>query len=102
MTKQFWIMMAVGLAVVGIGLSVVLVGTKGAHLELDGSILKVRVMPLNDNASLVIVEASTYDDGRFLRRLADAVRSLKVGPAADLTTTMGPLIRPPEGPLTPT
>jgi hypothetical protein len=56
MTKQFWIMMAVGLAVVGVGLSVLLVGTKSAHLELDGSILKVRVMPLNDNASLVIVD----------------------------------------------
>jgi RHH-type transcriptional regulator, proline utilization regulon repressor / proline dehydrogenase / delta 1-pyrroline-5-carboxylate dehydrogenase len=50
-------------------------------------------------ASLAIVEASVYDDPRFLRRLADAVRSLRVGPAWDLATSMGPLIRPPEGPL---
>jgi RHH-type proline utilization regulon transcriptional repressor/proline dehydrogenase/delta 1-pyrroline-5-carboxylate dehydrogenase len=50
-------------------------------------------------ASLAIVEASVHDDPRFLRRLADAVRSLRVGPAWDLVTTMGPLIRPPEGPL---
>ncbi len=50
-------------------------------------------------ASLAIVEAPLYDDPRFLRRLADAVRSLSVGPAWDLTTSMGPLIRPPEGPL---
>jgi RHH-type proline utilization regulon transcriptional repressor/proline dehydrogenase/delta 1-pyrroline-5-carboxylate dehydrogenase len=50
-------------------------------------------------ASLAIVEASVYDDPRFLRRLADAVRSLRVGPAADPVTSMGPLIRPPEGPL---
>jgi RHH-type proline utilization regulon transcriptional repressor/proline dehydrogenase/delta 1-pyrroline-5-carboxylate dehydrogenase len=50
-------------------------------------------------ASLAIVEASVHDDPRFLRRLADAVRSLRVGPAGDLVTTMGPLIRPPEGPL---
>jgi RHH-type transcriptional regulator, proline utilization regulon repressor / proline dehydrogenase / delta 1-pyrroline-5-carboxylate dehydrogenase len=50
-------------------------------------------------ASLAIVEASVHDDARFLARLADAVRSLPVGPAWDLATTMGPLIRPPEGPL---
>jgi RHH-type proline utilization regulon transcriptional repressor/proline dehydrogenase/delta 1-pyrroline-5-carboxylate dehydrogenase len=50
-------------------------------------------------ASLAIVEASVHDDPRFLRRLADAVRSLRVGPAGDLVTTMGPLIRPPQGPL---
>ena len=41
-------------------------------------------------ASLAIVEASVYDDGRFLRRLADAVRSLRVGPAWDPATSMGP------------
>ncbi|HUE60857.1 MAG TPA: aldehyde dehydrogenase family protein, partial [Acidimicrobiales bacterium] len=50
-------------------------------------------------ASLAIVESTVHDDPRFLRRLADAVSSLDVGPAWDLRTTMGPLIRPPEGPL---
>ncbi|MCU1483551.1 MAG: aldehyde dehydrogenase [Actinomycetia bacterium] len=50
-------------------------------------------------ASLGILEASVYDDPRFLRSLADAVRSLVVGPATELRTRMGPLIRPPEGPL---
>ena len=50
-------------------------------------------------ASLLIVEASVHDDGRFLRRLADAVRSLRVGPSDHPRTAMGPLIRPPEGPL---
>jgi RHH-type proline utilization regulon transcriptional repressor/proline dehydrogenase/delta 1-pyrroline-5-carboxylate dehydrogenase len=50
-------------------------------------------------ASLGIVEAPVYDDPRFLRRLADAVRSLVVGPAWDLATSMGPLIRPPQDPL---
>jgi hypothetical protein len=56
MTKQFWILMGTGLAVVAIGVSVLLLSTKGAHLELDGSILKVRVLALNPNASLVIVD----------------------------------------------
>ncbi len=50
-------------------------------------------------ASLAIIEASVYDDPSFHARLADAVRSLKVGPATDLSTIMGPLIAPPRGPL---
>lgn len=47
-------------------------------------------------ASLGIVEASVYDDERFRRRLADAVRTLRTGPGWDLSTSMGPLIRPPD------
>jgi RHH-type transcriptional regulator, proline utilization regulon repressor / proline dehydrogenase / delta 1-pyrroline-5-carboxylate dehydrogenase len=50
-------------------------------------------------ASLAIVEASVYDDRRFLRRVADAVRTLHPGPGWDPVTSMGPLIRPPEGAL---
>jgi RHH-type proline utilization regulon transcriptional repressor/proline dehydrogenase/delta 1-pyrroline-5-carboxylate dehydrogenase len=50
-------------------------------------------------ASLAIVEADLYDDERFRRRLADAVTSLRVGPATDLETMVGPLIHPPSGPL---
>ena len=46
-------------------------------------------------ASLAIVEASLYDDGKFLSRLADAVRSVRVGSAADLATMMGPVIGTP-------
>ncbi len=50
-------------------------------------------------ASLAILEASVYDDRRFLDRLADAVESLAVGAPSDLSTRVGPLIRPPTGPL---
>jgi RHH-type proline utilization regulon transcriptional repressor/proline dehydrogenase/delta 1-pyrroline-5-carboxylate dehydrogenase len=50
-------------------------------------------------ASLAILEASVYDDPRFLKRLADAVRSLRVGRAIDPRTDVPPLIRPPSGPL---
>jgi RHH-type proline utilization regulon transcriptional repressor/proline dehydrogenase/delta 1-pyrroline-5-carboxylate dehydrogenase len=46
-------------------------------------------------ASLAIVEASLYDDARFLTRLSDAVRSIRVGQATDLATMMGPVIQPP-------
>jgi RHH-type transcriptional regulator, proline utilization regulon repressor / proline dehydrogenase / delta 1-pyrroline-5-carboxylate dehydrogenase len=50
-------------------------------------------------ASLAIVEASVYDDPRFRRQLADAVRTLRPGPGWDPVSTMGPIIRPPEGAL---
>jgi RHH-type transcriptional regulator, proline utilization regulon repressor / proline dehydrogenase / delta 1-pyrroline-5-carboxylate dehydrogenase len=50
-------------------------------------------------ASLAIVEASVYDDGRFRRQLADAARSLRPGPGWDTRTTIGPLIRRPQGAL---
>ncbi len=50
-------------------------------------------------ASLAIVEAAVYDDPAFLRQLADAVTSLRVGPSWRPTTSIGPVIRPPDGPL---
>ena len=45
-------------------------------------------------ASLAIVEAALYDDPAFRRRLADAVRSLRVGPATDLPPMVGAAHRP--------
>ena len=50
-------------------------------------------------ASLAIVEAPLYDDAGFQARLADAVRSLRVGPATELASMVGPLIAPPSGAL---
>ena len=45
-------------------------------------------------ASLAIVEASVYDDPSFLRRLRDAVLTLRPGLPTDLTTDVGPLVGP--------
>jgi RHH-type proline utilization regulon transcriptional repressor/proline dehydrogenase/delta 1-pyrroline-5-carboxylate dehydrogenase len=50
-------------------------------------------------ASLAIVVRDVYDDPAFLRQLADAVRSLRVGPGWDLSTSVGPIIRAPEAAL---
>ena len=50
-------------------------------------------------ASLCIVEAAVYDDPSFLRRLAETVRSVRVGEGADPATMTGPLIAPPQGNL---
>lgn len=56
MSKQFFILLGVGLAIVGAGIGILLMGTKGNHLELTGSILHARVQPLNDKACLVILD----------------------------------------------
>ena len=48
-------------------------------------------------ASVAIVVAPVYDKSPFLRQLADAVRSLRVGPATDPATQVGPIV----GPFTP-
>ena len=50
-------------------------------------------------ASLAICVGQAYTSSRLRRQLVDAVTSLKVGPSTDLATTMGPVIRPPEGKL---
>jgi RHH-type proline utilization regulon transcriptional repressor/proline dehydrogenase/delta 1-pyrroline-5-carboxylate dehydrogenase len=50
-------------------------------------------------ASLAVVEAPLYDDPAFRRRLADAVRTLRVGPATELTSVVTPVIVTPTGKL---
>lgn len=49
--------------------------------------------------SLLILEKTVYDDPHFRSQLVDAAASLRVGPAWDFATRIGPLIRPPSGPL---
>jgi RHH-type proline utilization regulon transcriptional repressor/proline dehydrogenase/delta 1-pyrroline-5-carboxylate dehydrogenase len=50
-------------------------------------------------ASLCIVEAAIYDDPSFLARLAETVRSIRVGEGVDPATMTGPLIAAPRGNL---
>lgn len=56
MSKQFWTFLAIGLAIVAAGIGILFLSTKSAHLDLDGKILKVRVLALSPEASLVIVD----------------------------------------------
>jgi RHH-type proline utilization regulon transcriptional repressor/proline dehydrogenase/delta 1-pyrroline-5-carboxylate dehydrogenase len=49
--------------------------------------------------SLLLLEEEVYNDAAFRESLADAIQSLRVGSAWDLSNKIGPLIRPPEGPL---
>lgn len=49
--------------------------------------------------SLAILEAEVYDDPHFLSHLRNAVESLKMGPAYELSTKIAPLIHEPRGEL---
>jgi RHH-type proline utilization regulon transcriptional repressor/proline dehydrogenase/delta 1-pyrroline-5-carboxylate dehydrogenase len=49
--------------------------------------------------SLLLLEQEVFDSQEFREQFADAVTSLRVGSAWDLSTKMGPLIRPPSGDL---
>lgn len=49
--------------------------------------------------SLLLLEEEVFESSEFREQLVDAVSSLKVGSAWDLSTKMGPLIRPPSGDL---
>lgn len=49
--------------------------------------------------SLLLLEDEVYEDETFRETLADAVRSLRVGSVWDLSTKIGPLIKPPRGEL---
>ncbi len=50
-------------------------------------------------ASLLILEREVYEDDAFKRQLTDATATFKTGSAWDFTSRMGPLVRPPGGPL---
>ena len=55
MSKGFWIFLAAGLAVVGGLIFTMLTATKGAHLRLEGKILKVRVLALPGSAASIAI-----------------------------------------------
>lgn len=50
-------------------------------------------------ASVAIVDSTIYNNPSFINQLTDAVNSLSVGAGWDFSTTVGPVIRKPEGNL---
>jgi len=49
--------------------------------------------------SLLILEGEVYDDPKFRQTLVDAIESIRVGSAWDMSTRLGPMIKPPDGDL---
>jgi hypothetical protein len=56
MSKQFWAFLAVGLAIVAAAVAMIWSGTKSAHLDVDGKILKVRSIPVGEDSELVVAD----------------------------------------------
>ncbi len=56
MSKQFWAFLAVGLAIVAAAVALIWSGTKSAHLDVDGKILKVRSIPVGEDSELVVAD----------------------------------------------
>jgi hypothetical protein len=54
--RKFLLPLGIGLVTVAIGLGVVFVGTKGAHLALEGKILKVRTLATDDKNSIAVID----------------------------------------------
>jgi hypothetical protein len=56
MSKQFLIFFGVGIVAVGLAVAAILQHTKGAHLVLQGKILKVRTGALGDTDSVAVLD----------------------------------------------
>jgi hypothetical protein len=56
LNKRLLIFFGVGVVAVGIALAIVFSTTKGAHLELQGKIIKVRTGALDDNSSIAVLD----------------------------------------------
>ncbi len=73
MSKQFLIFLAIGLVVVGVVVLFTLAGTKGAHLTLEGKILKVRSLPTDEKSSIVVVDFRVNNAAKTPFMAGDAV-----------------------------
>ncbi|MCU1339552.1 MAG: hypothetical protein JWO19_5133 [Bryobacterales bacterium] len=56
MSRRFWIYFLVGLAVVGVAIWGALYSNRGSHLQLPGSILKVRSLPDGNTGAIVFAD----------------------------------------------
>jgi hypothetical protein len=56
MSKQFWGFLVVGLVAVGLAAAMIWSGTKSAHLDLTGKIIRVRSIALDGARTLVVVD----------------------------------------------
>lgn len=93
MSKRFWIVLPAGLAVVGVLIFLVLSTTTGAHLRLEGKILKVRILAVNGGeASIVVVDfrATNPSDVPFVVSSVKLRLDPASGDALDGTTASKP------------
>jgi len=75
MSKRLLLFVALGVAIVGLVLFLSVEGTKGQRIRLDGKILKVRTVALDETHTLVIVDfrVTNPSDFPFVFRDANVV-----------------------------
>ena len=56
MSRTFLVTFGVGIVVVAIAVATIFYSHRGAHLELPGKILKIRIAPLDDKSSAVVID----------------------------------------------
>jgi hypothetical protein len=73
MSKQILIFAGIGLVALAIAVVVILAGNKGAHLQLEGKIMKVRTGPLGDGNSIAVMDfrVNNPSDVPFIVREVD-------------------------------
>jgi len=81
MSKQFWLFLLAGLAVVAGLLFLLFAGTKGAHLRLEGKILKVRVLSLPGSKAVLVTSDFRLTNPSDVPFVVSSVK-LRVQPAS--------------------
>src|SRR5205823_3766740 len=73
--------LGIGLAVIAVGLAGMFFMQRGAHVELKGSVLKVRTAPLDENSSLAVIDFRFINpaDVPFVVRTVDVTMEGKDG-----------------------
>lgn len=61
MPKRFFLFLIAGILILGGAIFAVFSSTKGAHLRLDGSVLKVRTGKLDEASSAVVVDFRVHN-----------------------------------------
>jgi hypothetical protein len=77
MSKQLLIGLGTGLVVIAVSIFLVFSTTKGAHLELKGSILKVRSGELDDTSSAALLDVRLENPSNILFVVRDVAVKLE-------------------------
>jgi len=88
LSKNFLIALGVGLAVVAIAVCGVLFMQRGAHVGVQGEILKVRTTPIDENSTMVVLDfrVKNPSDYPFVARNVTAIDEDPSGARTEGTT----------------
>jgi hypothetical protein len=62
--RQLLTFIGIGIVIVAIALGITLYGTKGAHLSLTGTVLKVRTLGTDDKNSIAVVDFRVVNESK--------------------------------------